>query len=378
MLTRRKKIIFSAIAALIPLGLLIIGVEISLRLKKASAKSTEARRTLDPKLGWAPTPNLVREGRSMDAIMRQTSFKMTQDSHGFRRWGDLQSAKKRVLVLGDSYTQSDDIDDAKTYFAELARQIPNAEFWAYGCSGFGTFQQALVLEQVVGEIKPDLLLLQMSSNDVVNNLLELEDAMPFLSTPAARPYLMDDGQVLYHYATRNKGLKAWSLAFRSLSERFDQLFHKSENWIPGQVRNYGTHRAPANIDELMAKTTVKTASLLVRMKQTLGPNAQMIAFYDEDVPPLTNALKQACVSAGVPVIDSIGKSMMAEEGRRKAYVYRTRDLWHWNDDGHKLVAELLKHDIKKRLETNPDDSAQPARPEEKIARDPARSEPPPK
>ena len=348
----RKRIIFSAVAALVPLGLIAFGFEISLRLKQKSAKTTEARRKLDAELGWVPTPNLVRTGQSRDAIGRTTSYRMTQDPHGFRLWGDKATAKKRVLVLGDSYTQADDIDDTRAYWAELARRFPQAGFWAFGCSGYGTFQQAIVLEKHVAEIKPDLLILQMSSNDVINNQLELEDALPFLTTPGARPYLMDDGSVRHYFATTRRGLKAWSYAYASLADRLDNLFHKDQQWVPGQLRDFGTHRAPGNMDELIQKATGKTAELLRRIQRDLGPNASMIAFYDEDVPPLSDVLQQACAQAGVRLVNTIGPAMMREEGRRGHYVYRTRDLWHWNDDGHKLVADLLEGDVRAALNGN--------------------------
>lgn len=348
-MTLRKRIVFSAIAAILPLGLITVGVELSLRLKQKSAKTTEARRRLDSELGWVPTPDLVRTGQSRDAIGRTTQYRMTQESHGFRLWGDTATTRKRVLVLGDSYTQADDIDDTRAYWAELARKFPEAEFWAFGCSGYGTFQQALVLEKYVSQIKPDLLILQMSSNDIVNNLLELEDAMPFLSTPGPRPYLQDDGSVKHYFATTSRGLKNWSLAYASLADRVEDILYKHEQWVPGQVRDYGTHRAPRHFDDLLAKSTKKTAGLLGRIQRDIGANARIIAFYDEDVPPLSDAIKQACTTAGVRLVSSIGPAMMQEEGRSGHYVYRTRDLWHWNDDGHKLVADQLEPEVRSML-----------------------------
>jgi hypothetical protein len=63
--------------------------------------------------------------------------------------------------------------------------------------------------------------------------------------------------------------------------------------------------------------------------------------------------------------------MVEEEGRRGQYFYRTRDLWHWNNDGHKLVADLLETPLRQALQPQnsgrdpiPNDKNQPA-----IARD---------
>lgn len=368
MITLRKRIAFTAIAATLPLSLLFACFELSLRLKQASAKATEARRMIDSEFGWLPTPNLIREGEAIDAVRQKSHFLMTQDSHGFRKWGDTSTAHKRVFVLGDSYTQSDDIDDGKTFYAVLQNRMPEAEFWAFGCSGFGTFQQWMILEKYVGEIRPDVLILQMSSNDVINNLLELEDNMPFLATPGPRPYLMDDGTTRFHMATRHKGLAQYSRAIASLSDRFESLTHRSEQWVPGQMRNYGVHRKPRNFQELLDRSVLKTAEILERMQKTVGPETRILAFYDEDVPPLSDALRQACQKANIPLIDTIGPAMMVEEGRANSYVYRTRDLWHWNDDGHALVADLLEEPLRNALNQGVSESRSTAHSKNVIAR----------
>lgn len=367
MLTRRKRIVFSAIAALIPLFFLILAAEIRMRLKFSKAAIAEARRVIDPELGWKPTPNLVREGTALDALRRPSKFRMTQNADGFRLASDPNSKKPHVFVLGDSYTQSDDIDDTKFYPALLANRIPEADFWAFGCSGYGTFQQWMLLEKHVRTIRPNVLLLQMSSNDVVNNLLELEDAMPFLATPGPRPYLMDDGSTKFHYSTRDKGLRRYSRTWASLQDRFDAIVNKSERWVPGQVRQYGTARNPENFDELLDRATEKTVALLRKIQSTIGPDAKLIAFYDEDVPPLSDALKRACKLAGVKLIDTVGPAMMAEEGRQGKFVYRTIDKWHWNDAGHAVVADLLEEPLREALglSVKPTGTDKPA----KIARD---------
>jgi|GEM_PF-6654079 len=349
MLTRRKRIVFSAIAVAVPLLLLTLAAEVRMRLKFSRAAIAEARRVVDPELGWKPAPGLVREGTAIDALRRPTTFRMTQNVDGFRLTSDISTTKPRVFVLGDSYTQSDDIDDSKFYPALLAARIPEAAFWAFGCSGYGTFQQWMILDKQVAAIKPDVLLLQMSSNDVVNNLLELEDAMPFLATPGPRPYLLDDGSTKFHFSSREKGLRRYSKTWGSLIDRYEKIVHKSENWTPGQVRQYGTGRNPANFDELLDKATAKTAELLKKMQSTIGPNARLIAFYDEDVPPLSDALKRACKLANVELIDTIGPAMMAEEGRQGKFVYRTIDKWHWNDAGHAVVADLLEGPVRQAL-----------------------------
>ncbi|MFM7129654.1 MAG: SGNH/GDSL hydrolase family protein [bacterium] len=367
MISKRKRIIFTLVVLLFPLFLMFLGFELTLRINAAGAKSTEARRVVDPVLGWRPTPNLVREGVSIDAMGQKSTFRMTQNEHGFRRWGDPATNKPRVLVIGDSYTQSDDIDDQKTYFARLASGLAQAEFWAFGCSGYGTFQHLLVLQQYQSLIKPDVLVLQLSSNDVVNNLAELEDCMPFLATPAARPYLQNDGTVKYQMTQRHRGIAAYSRAIASLSDRVDSLLLEEEEWVPGKMRKQTIRFKSHDFDQIPDRAIVKTADLLKQIQSSVGPDTQIIAFYDEDVEILTSALKQACLLAGVNLIDDAGKAIITEEGRRGCFFYRTRDFWHWNDEGHAVVAGVLEPYVRKALENVKNDSSSPATQPEKIA-----------
>ncbi|MCY2934946.1 MAG: SGNH/GDSL hydrolase family protein [Planctomycetota bacterium] len=360
MISRRKRIAFTVITLCFPLTILMLALEITLRFKQSKAISTESRRILDQEIGWRPRPNLAREGLSKDAINQVSQFRMTQDAHGFRQWGDTTSLKPRILVIGDSYTQADDIDDSKTFYALLAQRMPEAEFWTFGCSGYGTFQQSMIVAQYASEIRPDVVLIQMSSNDLVNNLKELEAAIPFVTTPGPRPYLIDDGTTEHYFATRHRGLSAYSKLFGSLSDRLDDFRKESDNWVPGKQRKIGTTLNQESLSQLIKKATIKTATILNSIKTRLGPDTRLIAFYDEDVQPLGQALQQACLDAQIPLIQSIGPKMMKEEGRLGYYHYRTRDLWHWNNDGHKLVADLLETPLRQALElASPDQESTP-------------------
>jgi hypothetical protein len=369
MLTRRKKIAFSLIALSFPAMLVFLGFEMTLRIKAANTRTNEARRVIDSKLGWRPTPSLVREGDSSDAIGQKYHFRMTQDAHGFRLWGDVNTTKPRVFVLGDSYTQADDIDDQQTFHAILAQRFPGAEFWAFGCSGYGTYQQMMILQEVQPQVRPDVLVLQLSSNDVVNNLAELESCMPFLTTPAPRPYLQDDGTVRFAMAQRHRGLAGYSKAIASISDRIETLTTASEQWVPGQMRRYTIRFKSDDFDQILDKAVVKTADLLRQMKKVVGPNTRVIAFFDEDVEILTNALKQACLLADLPLVESVGKAISDEEGKRGNFCYRTRDFWHWNNQGHEVVATVLEPYLSKALEEKYPESAKPSAKSEKLAKD---------
>lgn len=89
----------------------------------------------------------------------------------------------RIAVLGDSYTEARQVDQAKTYPAILEQQLAacpalsgqKPEVLNFGVSGFGTTQELLQLREKVWDFQPDLVLLGFTTgNDIRNNSFALE------------------------------------------------------------------------------------------------------------------------------------------------------------------------------------------------------------
>lgn len=82
----------------------------------------------------------------------------------------------RILVLGDSVTFGWGLREQDTYTAQLAGLLaalrPGQRFEVInaGVSGYGTWQEAVWLEQLAAEAEPDLVVLQVHLNDAADNL----------------------------------------------------------------------------------------------------------------------------------------------------------------------------------------------------------------
>src|SRR4051812_27490084 len=133
----------------------------------------------DAQLGWTLRPNakgwFTFEGRGFVQV----------SPAGFRdRTHDLQKPKDtyRVAVLGDSYAEAMQVDFKSTFWWQLqeklaacAPQGTQVEVMNFGVSGYGTAQEALVLEQTAIRYEPDLVLLAFTNgNDLLNNSRRLE------------------------------------------------------------------------------------------------------------------------------------------------------------------------------------------------------------
>lgn len=152
-----KKISFSIVTALLIITLLIIGGEIAIRgyhyVKYGRTPLIHAGiLTFDETLGWRPTENYQQHDLKLDAGGRSYSVKYTTDKNGFRMFGNPQvKDKQKVIFVGDSYTQAEEVSNDKTYYG-LLKDSSNLEVFAYGGLGYGNLQEYMVLNKFIEQI----------------------------------------------------------------------------------------------------------------------------------------------------------------------------------------------------------------------------------
>src|SRR5262245_33273184 len=102
--------------------------------------------TLDSELGWRATENYRSKGLKYSSDGSSYLATASQDERGFLMFGNLSSAKPRVFVIGDSFTQATAASDQQTYYAVLQRLL-DVEVFAYGSGGYGNLQEFMILER---------------------------------------------------------------------------------------------------------------------------------------------------------------------------------------------------------------------------------------
>jgi hypothetical protein len=95
----------------------------------------------------------------------------------------------RIAVLGDEYSEAMAVPVQKTWWWQLPRELQRCGFQPdklpevlnFGVGGYGTAQEYVVLETKAVRYQPDLVVLQFSPNDVMDNspALALEKRRPF-------------------------------------------------------------------------------------------------------------------------------------------------------------------------------------------------------
>ena len=152
---------------------------------------------LDKELGWLPGANYVFNGEKVDASGQTYSVTFQTDNRGFRLFGNHREAnKKKVLFIGDSFTHAVEVSNDKTYYGILKDTLP-IEVFAFGGGGYGTLQEYMILEKYLDDVKPDAIVLQLSSNDFINNHYELEARSARNNNGMRRPYLTKNGEIIY-------------------------------------------------------------------------------------------------------------------------------------------------------------------------------------
>lgn len=296
---------------------------------------------LDEDLGWKPAPNYVFEGKKLDATGESFYVKCTTDHNGFRIFDNPQeTTKKKVLFIGDSFTHSEDVSDNKTYFAIL-KDVLSIETFAFGCHGYGTLQEYLILDKWIDKIRPDIIVMQFCSNDLINNYYELEVRSKVHNNGMRRPYLTKDGieyknpnnfSIVRNFANKHS---RFLYVIINMIDKINKIFDKTsvESLIVTHGKSY-----------LFYKESIETTERLIKQIRLRTPSTTQIYFFSADYfSPYYEELKRISKENGIYFIDGIPQSLLyAEAG---GITVRAKDRTHWNEKGHQIVAYLLKEYI---------------------------------
>lgn len=160
---------------------------------------------LDAELGWTLKPYFFRPYRlkSLDGSEYSASF--STDEMGLRTHGSINSAKIKILALGDSFTADIFAGNQEMWFSVTADKLEKGIglkkgevfVWAGGGGGYGTYQNVLLLKRLLKSIQPDILILQFCENDFENNHKDWENSSIVRAQKYRRPYATINGHAVF-------------------------------------------------------------------------------------------------------------------------------------------------------------------------------------
>lgn len=240
----------------------------------------------------------------------------------------------KVFVLGDSYVECIEVDDGKTFYSVFKDSIP-ISLYAYGCAGYGTVQECLMAEKFLDTIQPNWVVLEMCSNDYVDNYWGLEMYSEYKSSQT-RPYFSLTGRTEYHYPRPwFEHIKDYSLFLNFVLERCHQA-SVNLKWVsakPTEEVIATDRRVSAQMTEIALARLKKSvesrgAKLIVYILGNLsGPQNEM------------DAVVEICKRLNIQTISGAVEEI--EKCEANGEVMRAFDGYHFNHNGQKVMSDVL-------------------------------------
>lgn len=328
------------------LSLLFIGLLLELGVRAWNAWRTHfssrayAAMLLDDRLGWKPMPSFARDGTRTDASGHSYPVIMHVDKDGFRRYRS-DSPRGKLFVLGDSFTWAVDAGDDDTYYAHLHRQL-GLDVDAFGVGGYGTMQEYLVLDEYIDRIHPSAILLQLFSNDFVNNDYALEIQSTQNNNSMRRPYLGPDDSVVYAFPCGFPSGAPWLRDFANRHSKFLYLlFSRIDQRRAAKTDSIEDRalRGDSEAIRLYEESAAITGRLLKKIRQRVPQDIPVFAFSIDTTGTFADRLPGLCAEAGLIWIDGVAQAVQNAE--QTGAVVRAADGIHWNPRGHALAAGVL-------------------------------------
>src|SRR5262245_8754804 len=167
-----------------------------------------------PRLGWALRPDI----HDMRAFGDKQLNSNSRGLRGRREYAyEKPAGVTRLLVLGDSFTFGQDVNDDETYCHQLEQLLPDTEVLNLGVHGYGQDQMLLYLQQEGLKYHPDIVLLGFLYEDMERNLVGFRDfAKPRFELRGGRLELRGvpvppPEEVLREEEYRSKFLDLWTI-----------------------------------------------------------------------------------------------------------------------------------------------------------------------
>ena len=114
--------------------------------------------------GWFPQIDINRTFTGAKTIQ------VSHNSYGFRGSEfNLNTKKKKILILGDSFAYGYDSEEGEIFSQILGNELEDYEIFNLGVSGYSTDQELLLLKEYFHLINPDLVYLLYCHNDWYGN-----------------------------------------------------------------------------------------------------------------------------------------------------------------------------------------------------------------
>lgn len=325
---RGREIVFAVVTFIIFLFLF----EGGLRVFHYYKSSIDSRKIdLLGQIGWKTQENWswTRLDKGYEVVFSTTKY-------GFRVFGDPDTDKFKIFVIGDSYTHGTTVSDGYAYYDYLRKNHDNIEIFAFGTGGYGSLQEYMILDKYFDMIKPDLILWQFMSNDIINNSYKLESLSYLNNNHTARPYYDPaNNKITVLYPRQDFGLIyriiQHSHLLKYLNIRMNILKVEQGDTIENYLKK----------DDPLAIEAVEITSAIMGLVRKKVGNTTIVAFpvEKEQIPWSSNAFASISQKYSIHYIDHLPDVL--NEAVAKGIKIDTPSNPHWSDVGHAIVGKTI-------------------------------------
>ena len=298
----------------------------------------------DPELGWKLKPGYRFEGSCYDNYGISYSVEHAYNEDGFICFGDLSGKnRKRILFLGDGYTQARYLPNKYVYTNVLKNSFP-VEIFVYAAENYGILQKYLVLEEWVRKIEPDILVIQAGFPDIVSSDPSYEASTyqsTYITRTNYRPYLNEKGDIEMkkpHEITFFLKFDFGSMALRVLNEKLFKLLYESNNIA---YKNNGKNTD--TIDYERAKKTF--GEVLKKIRKILPEKTKIYMFSWSDEKPFYKDMQEIAARNNIYFISGVTNEAMIEIRKGRYMTVGSS----WNAKCQFIVAETLAKHLRKEF-----------------------------
>lgn len=173
---KRRRLLVGCTVAAGSLILALVGVELIFRIL---VPVTDVPFYFwDPLVGPRRKPNQTGRYVAGRHVNARYHFNAQGWNHPQDYLADKPEGTRRICLVGDSYVEALQVDPQETLFAVAERRMSRpdcpVEWYAFGCSGFGTTQEYSVIRHYVLDYQPDVVIILFTQNDPL-------DSSPYLA-----------------------------------------------------------------------------------------------------------------------------------------------------------------------------------------------------
>lgn len=274
-----------------------------------------------PTRGWSGIPNTIVEDENM---------RITLNSQGFRAFKDFDPTveKKRIFLIGDSYTFGEEVSDTETFSYFLQEKKPEYEVMNLGIGGYGLDQVLITLMENIETYKPEFIILGFVYDDIFRTELSFRDySKPFFELDINGELILKNSPVKSpEEIIKNEWRKLKTFDLARIA--FEHYRMRIGSFYTDQIEL--SRRILKEIVDISLSNNATPIFVYLPISYDVDPSFTERTIWEKEMFDFCLTTEIKCTTSRPSFLE-----------HSKKYNYRFSTYEHWKGTGHKIVAETI-------------------------------------